>query len=342
MKNIKIKLFDIFIVLLFAIATYSWFDVLTENEHIANNPVYNVFNDNISIKVYFCPRDNCEKKLNEMIKKSEYIDCAFYDLNLQKTISLLENKKSRLIIDQDYEHRINETSLTYITDGSSRYMHNKFCIFDNKTVFSGSMNPTHNDAKINNNNIIFIESKKIASNYANKFRRMYELNEFKNRNAESIEFRQISDTNENITITTLFCPEDDCEKNVIKFLEKSNKSIYFMTFSFTSVPIGNLLVSLNESIEIKGIFENWLNSNSQWSRYSLLKEMNEPNFILSKPPAKLHHKVFIIDEKIVITGSYNPSNNANVNNDENILIIENKKISEKYLFEFRELWEKYE
>ncbi len=56
----------------------------------------------------------------------------------------------------------------------------------------------------------------------------------------------------------------------------------------------------------------------------------------------MHHKVFIIDEKIVITGSYNPTKNANENNDENLLIIHDKKIAEKYLEEFNYVYSDHE
>ena len=48
----------------------------------------------------------------------------------------------------------------------------------------------------------------------------------------------------------------------------------------------------------------------------------------------MHHKVIIIDEKIVITGSYNFSRSAEERNDENVLIIHNAEVAEKYFAEF--------
>jgi len=51
-------------------------------------------------------------------------------------------------------------------------------------------------------------------------------------------------------------------------------------------------------------------------------------------PGKLHHKVFILDNRTVITGSFNPSNNADTNNEENLVIIRDAKIAEKYIKEF--------
>ena len=52
----------------------------------------------------------------------------------------------------------------------------------------------------------------------------------------------------------------------------------------------------------------------------------------------MHHKVFIIDSETVITGSYNPTESGNKRNDENLIIIHDKKIAEKYLEEFGKVY----
>ncbi len=52
----------------------------------------------------------------------------------------------------------------------------------------------------------------------------------------------------------------------------------------------------------------------------------------------MHHKVLIIDEQIVVTGSYNFSNNAETRNDENTLVIYNSEIAALYLQEFHEVY----
>ncbi|MFH1064425.1 MAG: phospholipase D-like domain-containing protein [Candidatus Woesearchaeota archaeon] len=52
----------------------------------------------------------------------------------------------------------------------------------------------------------------------------------------------------------------------------------------------------------------------------------------------MHHKVFIIDEKVVVTGSFNPSSNADKNNDENLLIIHDPIVAAEFLEEFERVW----
>jgi phosphatidylserine/phosphatidylglycerophosphate/cardiolipin synthase-like enzyme len=55
-------------------------------------------------------------------------------------------------------------------------------------------------------------------------------------------------------------------------------------------------------------------------------------------PGTFHHKVIIIDDEIVVTGSLNFSNNADDSNDENVIIIANKDIAALYLQEFDRRW----
>ena len=109
----------------------------------------------------------------------------------------------------------------------------------------------------------------------------------------------------------------------------------FFSFSFTSDPIGDFLIEKRKDIEIKGIFES-----SQNSKYSEKKKMDVFNMETKTDSnsANMHHKVFIIDEKIVILGSYNPTNNGNTRNDENILIIHDKDIAAEYVEEFDSLY----
>jgi phosphatidylserine/phosphatidylglycerophosphate/cardiolipin synthase-like enzyme len=49
----------------------------------------------------------------------------------------------------------------------------------------------------------------------------------------------------------------------------------------------------------------------------------------------MHHKVFVIDGKIVALGSYNFSQSAETRNDENLLIVYNEDIAQQYLEEFQ-------
>ncbi|MBE0411357.1 MAG: phospholipase, partial [Anaerolineales bacterium] len=50
------------------------------------------------------------------------------------------------------------------------------------------------------------------------------------------------------------------------------------------------------------------------------------------------YKVIIVDERVVITGSYNFSSSAGTLNDENSIIIHNDEIARLYLSEFKRVF----
>ena len=52
----------------------------------------------------------------------------------------------------------------------------------------------------------------------------------------------------------------------------------------------------------------------------------------------MHHKVMIVDESIVIFGSYNFTNSAETRNDETLLVIYNKDIAAQFMAEFQKVY----
>lgn len=55
-------------------------------------------------------------------------------------------------------------------------------------------------------------------------------------------------------------------------------------------------------------------------------------------PGSMHHKVIIIDEQVVVTGSYNFSESAWKRNEGNLLIIHSPEIAALYKEEFKRIW----
>jgi phosphatidylserine/phosphatidylglycerophosphate/cardiolipin synthase-like enzyme len=290
-----------------------------------------------SIEVYFCPHDDCEGRLFSLLSSAESsIHCATFELNLPRIVSLLENKSRDgvevgVVVDGNYYDEVENFSWAR-HDGSQGLMHNKFCVVDGKMVYGGSMNPTKNCAYKNNNNMVVIESKYLAENYEAEFDEVW-AGEFGE--GEKVPYPKILWNN--ISIQNYFCPEDGCRQHIRDELAKANSSIYFLQFSFTEDNIGRDLVMKHaEGIDVRGVFEKTKISN--YSEYHLLQYQGI-DVRLDKNKYNMHHKVWIIDNRIVITGSYNPSNNAEYDNDENVLIIEDERVAGMFLEEFRQVWE---
>ena len=55
-------------------------------------------------------------------------------------------------------------------------------------------------------------------------------------------------------------------------------------------------------------------------------------------PGLMHHKVMIIDGRIVVLGSYNFTASAETKNDENLMVINNPDIAAQFTREFQRVY----
>lgn len=285
------------------------------------------------LEVYFCPQDNCESVfVNFLDSAEESIHCALFDIGLASVQNkLLEKEKEmevKIVTDDQYLKKFNHD---FVKTDSWGLMHNKFCIVDGKKISTGSMNPTENGAYKNNNNLLLIESATLTDNYEKEFQEMW-MGIFKSGGNVLNPLIYLNQ----IKIQNYFCPEDHCAHRVKEELKKAQESIHFMAFSFTHEGIANVLLLKNlDSVLVKGVMEA-----RQVSKYSQFERLLNNGIDVIKDGNKnnMHHKVFIIDGKTVITGSFNPSAGGDTRNDENILIIEDEEIAGLYLEEFDKVY----
>lgn len=148
-----------------------------------------------------------------------------------------------------------------------------------------------------------------------------------------------NDTYANQTIFSYevyFSPNGGCEEKLIYWINKANRSIHIMIYSFTLDSIGEALINAyNKGVEVKIVMEK--EQLTAYSEYYKLKKAGV-EVKLDSNPALMHNKVAIIDGEIVITGSYNWTQNAETKNNENLLIIKNKGLAEVYELEFQKIW----
>jgi len=285
------------------------------------------------LEVYFCPEDMCEEIVLGVIRNSKSsVYCAFYDLDLESLRQLLKEKSRnidvKLLLDE--RNSDSDTSMDFAKKQKRPgLMHNKFCIIDRKLTLTGSMNPTIRGTQKNDNNIIIISSEEIARVYDAEFDELWSN---KKDDGKGSSVFMMNGT----LIEILFCPEDGCTEAVVDALSKARKAIYFMTFSFTERRIANqLILKQSSGVDVRGVLEN-----SQVSTYSVFSLLTYQGMQVRKDKNKynMHHKVFIIDNMTVITGSYNPSKNADTRNDENMLIIENPELAVSFAKEFNRIF----
>lgn len=220
-------------------------------------------------------------------------------------------------------------------DNRTALMHNKFWIFDQQIVWTGSTNITVNGIFKQNNNVLVVHSTEIAAIYEREFQEMWS-GQF-GRRAPSTLSNQWAIL-EGTPIQTLFSAEDNAVANLIALVADAQSSIRFLAFSFTDYPLAQAMIDRAKAgADVRGVFETFGSNGTRselgtfWCAGLPVRQDGNGSF--------LHHKVIIIDNSIVVTGSLNFSSSADEDNEENVIILDNPEIAALYLQEFDKLWE---
>jgi len=229
---------------------------------------------------------------------------------------------------------LTEAGIEVRDDGRTALMHNKFWIFDGETVWTGSTNVTVNGIFKQNNNVIVFHSPEIAAIYEREFQEMWD-GQFGPRSPSTVEDQTV--VVQGTPVQVLFSSEDDVIAHLIPYVEQAQKSIRFLAFSFTDYPLANAMIErARVGVDVKGVHEK-VGSDGQGAEMV--------TFLCAKVPvwqdgngSFMHHKVIIVDNRIVITGSLNFSSSADESNDENVVIVDNPQIASLYLQEFERVW----
>jgi|GEM_PF-3157282 len=142
-------------------------------------------------------------------------------------------------------------------------------------------------------------------------------------------------------LSVCFSPAGDCESIYIDFITQTQTEIDCAFFSFTSDPIGNALAEQAEAGKIVSI----ILEEGQLSQYSEEGKLAGAgaDVLIDQNSAYMHNKFCVLpDLGLVITGSYNPTNNAETRNNENIVVLKGEDVAALYKAEFDTLWEKWD
>ena len=275
------------------------------------------------------------------------IDVAAYSLSLNSVrYALIDAHKRGVVVrmvmessnmDRSDPQALIAAGIPIVGDARQGLMHDKFMVIDRSEVWLGSMNFTDSGAYDDNNNIIRILSTKMAQNYSKEFEEMFLDNLFGPDVRAETPNPMI--TLDGTRIDTLFSPDDGVVNHLADALKHADESIYFLAYSFTSNELGDIVREKDAAgLKIRGVMETEQVSSNQGTEYDPFKQAGV-NVRLDGNEGQMHHKVCIIDEKIVAFGSYNFSQSAEASNDENILFVYNEAIAREFMKEFERVWE---
>ncbi len=298
--------------------------------------------ENRPVEIFFTRSDdNPERALVSFINSAKrYVHVAIFELELESVVKALIDAKERgvdvkVVMDDRMKRKwaarkLKAEGIPVVFDNRRPYMHNKFVVVDGKAVWSGSMNFKESSVYRNDNNAFIIFSPQVAENYEREFQEMFSQHLF---GPESPRNTHCCFKVANIYLENYFAPEDSIARRIVDILRNARKSVRFAAFSFTDDDIGKAMVEAKRrGVDVVGVVEA-RSVRNKGSEYRKLRRAGIPVFKDGNPYI-LHDKYIIVDDSIVITGSYNFSRSARKKNDENVVIFFKRWIAEEYLRDF--------
>jgi phosphatidylserine/phosphatidylglycerophosphate/cardiolipin synthase-like enzyme len=123
-----------------------------------------------------------------------------------------------------------------------------------------------------------------------------------------------------LDIQVFFSPKGGCQEAIVRELLKARREVLVQAYSFTADPLTNALVEAKKrGVQVDIV----LDKSNEVERYSdlhiFIEQGLEPH--VDHEHAIAHNKIMIIDKKVIITGSFNFTNQAEHENAENLMII---------------------
>ena len=137
------------------------------------------------------------------------------------------------------------------------------------------------------------------------------------------------------TLEVCFSPHRECTSEIVKELSKAKDSVLVQAYSFTYAPIAEaLLKAFRRGVKVEVILDK-RGKTEKSSKATFFIDKGIPVMIDDKH-AKAHNKVMVIDGETMITGSFNFTQAAEKENAENLLIIHDRNLAEKYVKNWHE------
>lgn len=144
-----------------------------------------VSSETSGVKVFFTPSTDCEKNIVKAIDSANKMDIAVYSItNPAITNSLIaaHNRGAtiRIVTDRSQAKgkgslvsKIKAAGIPVLTNHKHKIEHNKFAVFDDKHIVSGSYNWTTNASKYNSENCVFFDQQN--KEFTHRFEYLWDL-----------------------------------------------------------------------------------------------------------------------------------------------------------------------
>ena len=142
------------------------------------------------------------------------------------------------------------------------------------------------------------------------------------------------------TFELRYSPNGKCAEKLVEVISATKSKIRAMVFSATLDEVSEALIKAkNRGVDVQVVLDRKQTKGDQAKFHDKLEAVGVEIRLYSPGwRSYMHHKVGIFDGKVVTTGSFNWTKNAERNNNENLITMESPEIAEAYAKIFDELW----
>ncbi len=209
-------------------------------------------------------------------------------------------------------------------------MHHKFVLVDDQGVWTGSTNLTWNAFERNNENSLWLPVEGLVGLYRREFEALFN-------GQESGLGRSGGFQTGSVEGWVYFSPAGGRQgrEALLDLLGQARREVWVATFVLTDAAVVEaLLAAHRRGVRVRVVLEsrNLQNSAHAPLLQAGLEVRRDGN------PYTMHHKVMVLDGEWVVTGSYNFTASAYRRNNENLLILRDAALAQRYLLEVEALW----
>jgi phosphatidylserine/phosphatidylglycerophosphate/cardiolipin synthase-like enzyme len=133
-----------------------------------------------------------------------------------------------------------------------------------------------------------------------------------------------------------FCPADGCADRVIERIDTAERSVVAAVFTFTHYGIAEAIARAHQE---RGVEAFVVVERSQLDAgLAAYLTSRGVGFKVDTNPELMHDKFVVIDERTVGTGSFNYTQQADTQNNENLVFFDSADGASLYFDEFMRLW----
>ena len=143
-------------------------------------------------------------------------------------------------------------------------------------------------------------------------------------------------------IDTMFFPSEDNVEKLKNYIYKTKKILKICVFNFTNNQLRNAVLDVwDTGAEVKIITDDETMKN-RGNDIQFLVDKGIPVRTDNSERNHMHNKYIVVDNKFVVTGSFNWTVQAVDSNQENLLVVDHPYYIHQYDENFEDLWDEFE